>query len=315
MRTFATAIAWVAVSIGAVLLTFSFFTPQENRVAFAVALGLGIALMPGGLVAIITSYTSSVVIEASLRSRIDQVAASLASAVGRLNSTTEYLDRSHRLGVRMVYPERKQALHTFLSYAESYVLNDTLPRRELIFVGSSLKGVIQENPNFASQLETILRRAHEHECSCFFLLTHPFYSRHREAQEDRPVTGIAKDILHAIAWLEARRGDGNNMKIKVYKGTPTSFMISTTERMLINPYPYQVEAYKCFCLEVEANENLDALFTTYHTNHFYKPWYGEEKREDHYMQPIESIGWGHRGIRLGSRMAGVPVKGAFFRIA
>ncbi len=30
---------------------------------------------------------------------------------------------------------------------------------------------------------------------------------------------------------------------------------------------------------------------------------------------IESIGWGHRGIRLGSRMAGVPVKGVFFRIA
>ncbi len=30
---------------------------------------------------------------------------------------------------------------------------------------------------------------------------------------------------------------------------------------------------------------------------------------------IESIGWGHREIRLGSRMAGVPVKGAFFRIA
>ena len=30
---------------------------------------------------------------------------------------------------------------------------------------------------------------------------------------------------------------------------------------------------------------------------------------------IESIGWGHRGIRFGSRMAGVPVKWAFFRIA
>ena len=30
---------------------------------------------------------------------------------------------------------------------------------------------------------------------------------------------------------------------------------------------------------------------------------------------IESIGWGHRGIRFGSRMAGVPVKRAFFRIA
>ena len=30
---------------------------------------------------------------------------------------------------------------------------------------------------------------------------------------------------------------------------------------------------------------------------------------------IGSIGWGHRGIRFGSRMAGVPVKRAFFRIA
>ena len=30
---------------------------------------------------------------------------------------------------------------------------------------------------------------------------------------------------------------------------------------------------------------------------------------------IESIGWGHRGIRFGSRMAGVPAKRAFFRIA
>ncbi len=30
---------------------------------------------------------------------------------------------------------------------------------------------------------------------------------------------------------------------------------------------------------------------------------------------IESIGWGHRGIHFGSRMAGVPVKRAFFRIA
>ena len=30
---------------------------------------------------------------------------------------------------------------------------------------------------------------------------------------------------------------------------------------------------------------------------------------------IESTGWGHRGIRFGSRMAGEPVKWAFFRIA
>ena len=280
------ALSWVAITVGAVLLIISVFLPRDG-IPFTISIGLGIALMPAGLIAIVTSYASSSVIEKSLREKMDQLAQSLSSSVGRLNSTTEYLDRSHKLGVRMVHPDRKQALQAFLSYAERYVQNRAISRRELIFVGSSLKGVIQENPAFALQLEEILEgvRLDPDGCDCYFLLTHPFYSRYREAQEDRPVTGIAKEILHAISWLEARRGDASNIKIRVYKGTPTCFMIATSERMLINPYPYQVEAYKCFCLELEANENPDSIHRAFFVNHFYKPWYGEEKREDHYLQP------------------------------
>lgn len=321
MKTLEMVLSWVSVGVGTVLLVLSFFLPA-NTLIFAIALGLGIALMPAGLIAIVTSYASSSVIEKSLRQKIEELAAALADAIKRLNSTTEYLERSHRLGVRMVHPERKQALHTFLSYVDSYVQNRAISKRELIFVGSSLKGVIQENPAFATQLERILEKVREHqdECSCFFLLTHPFYSRYREAQEDRPLTGIAKEILHAIAWLEARREKAKNIKIKVYKGTPTNFMIATTERMLINPYPYQVEAYKCFCLEVETNENPDAIHRAYYINHFYKPWFGEEKREDHYLQP-NALDYFHLDIdgpinSVSRRVPGSPEKyGDFFVIA
>ncbi|HXU39774.1 MAG TPA: hypothetical protein VN937_25705 [Blastocatellia bacterium] len=320
MTILGTTLSWVAISVGTVFLTFSFLLPREG-LAFAMALGLGIALMPAGLIAIVTSYASSSVIERSLHSKIDDLTASLAVSVAKLNSTTEYLDRSHNLGLRMVYPDRKQALHDFLTYAEIYVQNRAIPKRELIFVGSSLKGVITETPAFAIQLEKIIEKTREHpdECTCYILLTHPFYSRYRETQEDRPSTGIAKEILHAIAWLEARRETASNIRIKVYKGTPTCFMISTSERMLINPYPYQVEAFKCFCLEVEVNERPDNILTAFYTNHFYKPWFGEEKREDHYLQP-NALDYLHLNLEgpipeISRRVPGSPDKyGDFFVI-
>ena len=190
----------------------------------------------------------------------------------------------------MVYSDRKEALRSFLPYTEGYVQDGTIHKREVVFVGSSLKGVIEDDL-FGDQLRSIIDKARKSaDCACFFLLTHPFYSRNREVQEDRPPTGIAKEILYTLSWLEAQKADAPNIAIKVYKGTPTCFMISTSEKMLINPYPYQVEAYRCFCLEVEANESQGGIFRSYRANHFHRPWFGDEGEgigRTHYrkMQP------------------------------
>lgn len=117
----------------------------------------------------------------------------------------------------------------------------------------------------------------------YFLLTHPAYSRFREVQEDRATGDIAKEILHAISWLAHRNIPREN--VKVYKGTPTCFLMASTEKMLINPYPYELEAYNCFCLEVINNEKSESIFKSYLENHFNKPWKGQEYDRDHYKQP------------------------------
>jgi hypothetical protein len=60
-------------------------------------------------------------------------------------------------------------------------------------------------------------------------------------------------------------------------------MIATTERMLLNFYPYQTEAFNCFCLEVQDTGDT-CIYRSFYDNHFHKPWYGETKERDHYLQ-------------------------------
>ena len=154
-----------------------------------------------------------------------------------------------------------------------------------MFVGSSLKGVIEDEPKYAAQLERILQHAKDR-CQCRFLLTHLFYSKFREDQEESPPGGIAIEILHAIAWLEQRGVDRTN--IRLYKGTPTRFMIASTERMLINPYPYQKQAFRSFCLELENVKSGKGIYDLFWTNHYHKPWFGVEERRDHIARPKRS---------------------------
>jgi hypothetical protein len=150
--------------------------------------------------------------------------------------------------------------------------------KSIVVVGSSLKG-IWDNPHFAEKLTTLIEHGRKTNCNFSFLLTHPHYSRYREGQESREKDDIAKEILHAISWLSVR-GIGRE-HVKLYKGTPTCFLIATTDRMLINPYPYQIEAYRCFCLEVVPTDSTHSIYNSYWVNHFRKPWEGEISGEDH----------------------------------
>lgn len=272
-----------AFTAGTFCLSFTMFI-DKNSTIFPILLALGVALLPGGLISIITALSSSKMIEDSLRAALNKTSEDLRSTIGHLKITSNYLSISKQLGVVMVYGNRNQSLRPFMKHLEEYVTRKKTNRHEkqIVFVGSSLKGVIEDDPTLATQLERILSLG-KNECNFHFLLTHPQFSEFREIQEDRPAGGIAKEILHAIAWLEDR--DIPRENIRLYKGTPTNFMISSTERMLINPYPYEREAYKCFCLELENNETEQSIFTSYWTNHYYRPWYGEQSRRDHYLKP------------------------------
>jgi hypothetical protein len=298
----------ISLVAGLSCLFYSYFLPKDSLI-FTVTLAMGVALLPAGLIAIVTAVASSKVIEDNLRvelgksstelraaigslekssaqiesslaHKVEATTAELRSSIGDLRVATTYLNRSRELGVVMVYENRGQALEPFMHHLEEYV--QRAEAGEVVFVGSSLKGVIEDEPKYAAQLERILQYA-KGKCQCRFLLTHPFYSKFREDQEESPPGGIAIEILHAIAWLEQRGVPPTN--IKVYKGTPTCFMIASTERMLINPYPYQKQAFRSFCLELENVKSGTAIYDSFWTNHYHKPWFGVEERRDHIARP------------------------------
>jgi hypothetical protein len=304
---------WVVLSvvslvIGVFCLFYSYFIPKDTLI-FAITLALGVSFLPTGIIAIITALASNKIIEVNLRNelgktteklsaaiaslnnasaaienniaeKVEQTTGELKLSIGELRVATTYLNRSKELGLVMVYENRSQALEPFMNHLQDYVHRVT--NGEVVFVGSSLKGVIEDEPKYAAQLERVLKDA-KGRCEFRFLLTHPFYSKFREDQEESPPGGIAIEILHAIAWLEQR--GVSPQSIKVYKGTPTCFMIATTEKMMINPYPYQKQAFRSFCLELENVFGGNSIYNSFWTNHYHKPWYGVEERRDHIARP------------------------------
>ena len=271
----------ISLVAGAMCLAFSFFLPA-NSLVFAVTLALGVALLPAGLIAIITSISSSRIIRDELRETLRESAGSLEASLDNLRIATSFLTRSKELGLSMVYENRNQALEPFLAHLAEYVNRPGAGTKEIAFVASSLKGLIEDNPQYSDQMAKIIQQS-QGRCRIRFLLTHPEYAKLRETQEDRPPGAIVMEILHAIDWLERRGVPLEN--IRVYKGEPTCFMIASTERMLLNPYPYEREASRNFSLIVENTESERSLFYNYWTHHYYRPWYGEEMQRDHFITP------------------------------
>lgn len=280
--TIATMLGWLGICIGAVLL-FSAFFLEPNSIEFSIFLGLGITLFPAGIFTLLTNYNFSTVLLQHVHDVMDEANADLKDSIREIDKTTIFLEEAKDLGLVRVYPDRASALAGFLDHALTYVVrlppvDLNQPVGKVVVVGSSLKG-IWDNPNFAEKLTEIITKGKQAGCKFSFLLTHPHYSRYREGQESRERDDIAKEILHALAWLKDRDVDVG--EVKLYKGTPTCFLMATTERMLINPYPYQVEAYRCFSFEVVPTDSTQAIYTSYWINHFSKPWEGEIALEDH----------------------------------
>jgi hypothetical protein len=297
-------IAIVAFLIGLFFILLSFFYDKGSW-QFPLFLGLGCALLPAGLFAILSDVSFSdlllnTIIKRvnsltdlqikSVDNRVIELSGKLDTSLETLSKSTSYLSQSKNLGITMAYPDRRAALETFLSYLTLYVANDNIPNRELVIVASSVKGVIEKYPDLGRRFSQVIEQASKCDCDVKILLTHPAYSRYREIQESRQQYDIAKEILHAIAWLEGRGLKPN--QIKVYKGTPTTFMIATNERMLLNFYPYQTEAFNCFCLEVQDTGSDVCIYRSFYDNHFHKPWIGELEERDHYIQ-TNSLGYIH----------------------
>ncbi len=167
-----------------------------------------------------------------------------------ISDMTGLFAASQKVGIVTAYENRPKALlfsgnmRTQGEDGDRFV-NRFISDNKLIVVGSSLLGL---KSNVTKIAEIVARRISSN-LETKFMLTHPCYSRFRESQERRGGGQIRGEIENMIGLLE---GFGLDVEksIRFYRGTPTCFVIILSDTMLLNPYPYQIEAFSSFCLEV-----------------------------------------------------------------
>jgi hypothetical protein len=165
-------------------------------------------------------------------------------------------DASEGVGLEMIYVNRNEALRDFSEFIQ-------IENEEVVIIGSSLLGLFL----IVADFEEILKNKPK---VFKFILTHPDESENREAPEGRDQGVIRGEIIECIHKLMNWGVPADN--IQLYRGSPTVFMIRTSQHMLLNPYPYATEAYRCFCIQVASR---GGIYRQYSEKHYEKVWDSE----------------------------------------
>lgn len=170
-----------------------------------------------------------------------------------ITQTSELVNSAKESGLEIVYSDRNGALQKFSRFIDE-------EPSEIKVVGSSLRGLTLLISNFDELVKKNPTKFH-------FILTHPDYSKERSLLEGREKDAIREEIIEHIKKLIQLKVSPAN--IRLFKGSPTIFMISTTNHMLLNPYPYGTEAYRCFSLQVSSS---GYIYSQYYKKHYKEIW-------------------------------------------
>lgn len=317
------------VILGVVLIILSYYVGEPN--AQKLIFGIGMALAPSGTLGFITNYlvfgrlmedvkqsTTDLSDKTNeLSVSINQSTQDLDDEIKSLKVSTDFLRRSSELGLEMIYHDRATALSNFTKYMRDEARQDN---GRLYIVGSSVRGltenisdidhIIQNALGLENQGDRFVQKRPKKNFDLRILLTHPEYSHFRENQEDRPTGAIEDEIFDGLRKLEATTPvDYPNPPdhylwniVRMYKGTPTCFMIVAGNHMLINPYPYEEEAFKSFCIvvrKVEGGTPYDegrTIYSQYLRAHMEKPWARNAVGYRHFWLegPCPDMAWDRR---------------------
>jgi hypothetical protein len=132
--------------------------------------------------------------------------------------------------------------------------------REIMVVGSSLKGLLQQGE--VGEIAEKLRFKVEHGVRVWFLLSHPIVGDFRGSQENLAPTKIGSDIVASLKILRSWHVDP--ACVRLYIGPPTCFAITTSRRMVINPYSYLGASYDSPCMILDCSGYLFEQFGALH---------------------------------------------------
>ncbi len=190
----------------------------------------------------------------------------------------DLLSSARDLGLIGLYRSRLVALRP---YAEHLRSESSFIR----IVGSSIRGLLQAIPGVIE----ILEDRHNKEVDIQVVLSSPLFSFLREPIEGRRQGGIWDEIEEAWTLLTSTSGTGaglGNEQVRFFPGAPTVFLLATSSRMVLNPYPYGSEAYRTLCLEVEPGPSADNIYEAYMREHFEKAWRNSVVGEEGFFKGV-----------------------------
>ncbi|MBE9594333.1 MAG: hypothetical protein IMF19_12750, partial [Proteobacteria bacterium] len=250
--------------------------------------GIGLSLFPAGVVAFLLYRFATTATEISLREMVENVIGkNMEKYLTEISFNVEKglagIDRDVKelapvfvscseMGVESVYLNRGAALESFSKY-----LNDELQKADrgepsrIWIISSSIKGFMDTaGRNFIGR--TMIERIGRSNCDIRVLMTdpNPEIADRRAQQESRGPGEIPHEIQMNLARL--KRSGIRHDCIKFYQGTPTVFAIATMDMMLLNPYPYEAEAFTCFSLIVYKTPMETDIYHQYLNYHFEEAW-------------------------------------------
>lgn len=185
-----------------------------------------------------------------------------------LLSTNQLVTQMGQLGLVGIHKNRLDAM-------EHYFFNVLREEpSEIDIVGSTIFGLKgYRSVTFEKIIELLRAKRSDPDFKLRILLTHWEFISFRQDQErtEKNIARyvISKELKDAIEILETT---GLKESVKFYKGSPTCFTIIADgqKQMLMNPYPYQREAYNSWCVVVR--ETFGGVYSDFKRAHFDEPW-------------------------------------------
>jgi hypothetical protein len=257
-----------------------------------IALGIIMAVLPltpglGGRVAVLLTSLGSA---AFLAGFIGLVNVSILSEEYRRLTDQPFdqlmlLSKIQTSGIIDVFRNRSEGISRIMeSLAEE--------NSQFLIVGTSLKGLIGvafDEEDEYSDVWRVIKEALQRKVKVNILLINPGLAHHRSRPEGRPEGEIETEIIENLIYLVMYKMENpkfaDYLKIKIYDGTPTLFMMSTTRKMLINPYPYYATASNSFSLLIEGGS---PIYASYYHSHYRAAWLDSKSTVDIHDDPKEA---------------------------
>lgn len=175
------------------------------------------------------------------------------------------------LGFVGVYPTRASALEYFVPFLVKELSDATEKDPARFWVtASSIQGLLTAPgcKGFHEGQELIKLITDSH-CDIRIMLTDPKAAESRAEQEGRAAGKIEREVKENL--LRLKHNGIDQKQVRYYPGTPTVFAIAIKKTMLLNPYPYEAQAFSAFSLIVR-NTSEEDIYDQYITPHFESPW-------------------------------------------